>query len=147
MCKEQEALSCVAVHYWMPSFSRVRPWGRSSLCALLLWPNERSTHLWSAFAFKTLTGTAHLFVYGNGKTITESHGFILVHLCVFSFIRVKLSRMLLHDPPTSPVVDANILPSMHSTLHPPIGPAWKQNKTTYERKWEGTIGLKRQADK
>ncbi len=34
---------------------------------------------------------------------------------------------------------------MPSSLHPPIQPAWKQNKALYEWKWEGPSGLERQA--
>lgn len=34
---------------------------------------------------------------------------------------------------------------MRPSLHPPIHPAWKQNKALYEWKWEGLSGLERQA--
>lgn len=39
------------------------------------------------------------------QLLNDTVRFILVHTCVFSLMRVKLSRMLLHDPPTSPVVE------------------------------------------
>lgn len=141
MCKEQEVLPCVAVHYWMSSFSHVLPWGRSSLCTLLLWPNERSTHLWSAFAFKTLTGTAHLFVYGNGKTITEWHS--QVYTCACMCIQFNESVALQDAAAWSSYFSccrsiSEI--SFHLCVQPSIPPSGQQENKTRQRMNESGRG-------